>query len=95
MDPKNLTLVGGSLLQTANEKEGWDTDKSYSQVKLLGMAVMLAVATRMTMTAAAVTGAAEEEGPPPPRVNVNAVCPDLCQTYLGRNWDGFLSHGLW
>lgn len=36
--------AGGSLLKAANEKEKWDVARSYSMVKLLGMAVMEAVA---------------------------------------------------
>ncbi|KAK7738410.1 hypothetical protein SLS53_006225 [Cytospora paraplurivora] len=64
---------GGSLLQTANKKEGWNTDRSYSMVKLLGMAVMLATA-RAAGDSAAVPSSSG--GTPP--IIVNAVCPDLC-----------------
>ena len=81
MVSKDAPLVDGSLLKTANEEEGWDTDKSYSLVKLLGMAAMLAVAR---MTAGGV-------GQQQPRVIVNAVCPDLCKTDLGRKWQGVMS----
>lgn len=63
----------GSLLKAASTREGWDTTRSYSMVKLLGMAVMQAVAR---------TNA-------PETVIVNAVCPDLCKTDLGRNFGGF------
>jgi len=78
MVAKDAKLVNGSLLQTANKKDDWETNKSYSLVKLLGMAVMQALA-RMT------------SGERRPQVIVNAVCPDLCSTDLGRKWEGIIS----
>jgi len=64
----------GSLLQAATAEKGWDAKKSYMMVKLLGMAVMLAVAR-----------ATAENGKP--QIIVTAVCPDLCKTDLGRNFN--------
>lgn len=68
----------GSLLQAATAQETWDAKKSYILVKLLGMAVMLSISK-----AAAMTGGSQEES----QVIVNAVCPDLCKTDLGRNFN--------
>ncbi|RFU80554.1 short-chain dehydrogenase reductase sdr [Trichoderma arundinaceum] len=64
----------GSLLEASNKEEGWDATKSYSMVKLLGMSVMDAVA-RATASA------------PASGIIVNAVCPGLCKTDLGRNFN--------
>lgn len=71
----------GSLLQAANSPEGWDGIKRYAMVKLTGLAVMKAVARK----------AGEGEG-----VVVNAVCPGMCKTDLGRNyaWYERLAMGL-
>ncbi|KAK2051504.1 short-chain dehydrogenase/reductase [Colletotrichum caudatum] len=80
MVSKDSPLVDGSLLRTANDEKTWETNKSYSLVKLLGMAVMQAAA-RMTV--------GEEQRP---QIIVNAVCPDLCKTDLGRNWTGFMAN---
>ncbi|KAL7928319.1 hypothetical protein V8C35DRAFT_244845 [Trichoderma chlorosporum] len=63
----------GSLLQASNQEEGWDATKSYSMVKLLGMAAMALVA-RATANSS-------------PGIIVNAVCPGLCKTDLGRNFN--------
>ncbi|TID02535.1 Short chain dehydrogenase yanD [Colletotrichum higginsianum] len=82
MVPKDSPLVDGSLLKTANDQETWETNKSYSLVKLLGMAVMQAIA-RMTVG---------EKQQQQPQIIVNAVCPDLCKTDLGRKWAGFMSN---
>nr|QJY30860.1 dehydrogenase [Discosia rubi] len=70
----------GSLLKAANEEKDWDTNKSYSLVKLLGIAVMQAIARATVISYAGSQ----------PQVIVNAVCPDLCRTDLGRKW-GFIS----
>ncbi|KAL1853206.1 hypothetical protein Daus18300_011854 [Diaporthe australafricana] len=88
------TSAGGSLLKAANEKEKWDVARSYSMVKLLGMAVMGAVAR----------GVAGSPVPSPvsrrPDIIVNAVCPSLCKTDLGRNFgtlaqiSGFFFQGV-
>ncbi|KAK1960818.1 short-chain dehydrogenase/reductase [Colletotrichum sublineola] len=80
MVSKDSPLVDGSLLKTANDEETWEMNKSYSLVKLLGMAVMQTVA-RMA--------AGEEQQP---QIIVNAVCPDLCKTDLGRKWTGLMSN---
>lgn len=70
-----LTHAGGSLLRAANDAERWDVTKSYCMVKLMGMAVMQTIA-RVSFSA----GSGE------PYVIVNAVCPGLCKTALGRNF---------
>lgn len=67
----------GSLLEVASDEATWDGRRSYSEVKLLGMAVMRGLA-RATATTAAPGS--------PPRVIVNAVCPGLCKTDLGRKF---------
>lgn len=72
--------AGGSLLRAANDRDKWDATRSYSIVKLMGMAVMQAVARGAASTST-------EQ----PEVIVNAVCPSLCKTDLGRNF-GTLSH---
>lgn len=79
-----LARAGGSLLRAANDDAAWDPRRSYAMVKLLGMAVMRAVA-RATSSPA---GPAEAGGRPD--VIVNAVCPGLCKTDLGRKF-GLLS----
>ncbi|KAI3322945.1 short-chain dehydrogenase/reductase [Xylariaceae sp. AK1471] len=63
----------GSLLKVANKEEGWDATRSYSMVKLLGMSVMQAIAR-------AINAPSQKE------IVVNAVCPGLCKTDLGRNF---------
>lgn len=59
---------GASLLQAANDEPAFNAEKSYGMVKLLGMAVMQAIARQA------------------PGVIVNACCPYMCKTDLGRNW---------
>ncbi|KAK5996283.1 Short-chain dehydrogenase/reductase OXR1 [Cladobotryum mycophilum] len=71
---KEWLSATGSLLKTANEKEKWDATKSYSMVKLLGMAAMEAVARATSADSV------------DPKIIVNAVCPGLCKTDLGRNF---------
>lgn len=71
-----LSNAGGSLLRAANDKETWDPRRSYAMVKLLGMAAMRALAR-----ATSPPGTSGD-----PDVIVNAVCPSLCKTDLGRNF---------
>ncbi|KAI8946816.1 short-chain dehydrogenase/reductase [Xylaria longipes] len=71
----------GSLLKTCNDQKGWVPERSYSLVKLMGMAIMQAVA-RAAATATAPSGQSGTS----PLVIVNAVCPGLCKTDLGRNF---------
>jgi NAD(P)-dependent dehydrogenase (short-subunit alcohol dehydrogenase family) len=71
-----------SLLRAANDKDGWDDTRSYATVKLLGMAVMQAMA-RNTLV---VEGLTDPKQKPRPQVIVNAVCPALCRTDLGRSY---------
>ncbi|TLD09213.1 uncharacterized protein PgNI_07971 [Pyricularia grisea] len=78
MVSRDFPLIEESILKTANHESSWNASKSYSLVKLLAMAVMQAFA-RME---------SEKE---PQRVIVNSVCPDLCDTDLGRKWTGFIS----
>ncbi|UKZ72408.1 hypothetical protein TrVFT333_000037 [Trichoderma virens FT-333] len=63
----------GSLLKASNQEEGWDAAKSYSMVKLLGMADMDLVARATANNSSGII--------------VNAVCPGLCKTDLGRNFN--------
>lgn len=72
--------AGGSLIKAANDREKWDATKSYSIVKLIGIAVMQAVSR------GAASSSASSTNPKQPRIIVNAVCPSLCKTDLGRNW---------
>ncbi|KAI0142746.1 short-chain dehydrogenase/reductase [Xylariaceae sp. FL1272] len=66
----------GSLLQATNTEKGWVSENSYSMVKLEGMAVMQHIAQV----------AAGNGGLTSPDIIVNAVCPGLCGTELGRNY---------
>lgn len=70
-----LAKTSGSLLRAANDREQWDPTKSYCMVKLLGMAVMQNMARATTSLKSG-----------SPDVIVNAVCPGLCRTNLGRNF---------
>ncbi|KAI8630445.1 short-chain dehydrogenase/reductase [Xylariaceae sp. FL1651] len=65
----------GSLLQACNKEKGWVSEHSYSMVKLAGMAVMQQIAK--------VTASSTDS----PKIIVNAVCPGLCKTELGRNFN--------
>ncbi|KAI3342301.1 short-chain dehydrogenase/reductase [Ustulina deusta] len=64
----------GSLLQASNKEEGWTAENSYSMVKLEAMAVMQHIAKITAGSAGS------------PEIIVNAVCPGLCKTELGRNF---------
>lgn len=77
--------AGGSLLKAANDREKWDATRSYSMVKLIGIAVMQAVARGTA------SSSASPASPKQPGIIVNAVCPSLCKTDLGRNF-GTMSH---
>ncbi|KAI0449961.1 short-chain dehydrogenase/reductase [Xylaria acuta] len=70
-----------SLLKACNDEKGWVSEHSYSLVKLMGMAIMQAVA-RAVATAAA----PPSQSGTSPLVVVNAVCPGLCKTDLGRKF---------
>ncbi|KAI0199350.1 short-chain dehydrogenase/reductase [Astrocystis sublimbata] len=65
----------GSLLQASNEEKGWVSEHSYALVKLAGLAVMQHIAKITTSS----TGS--------PEIITNAVCPGLCKTELGRNFN--------
>ncbi|KAI0444125.1 short-chain dehydrogenase/reductase [Xylaria telfairii] len=69
----------GSLLKTCNDEKRWVSEQSYSMVKLMGMAIMQTVA-RVTATSQT------NQSGTSPSVIVNAVCPGLCKTDLGRNF---------
>ncbi|ORY17936.1 hypothetical protein BCR34DRAFT_474186 [Clohesyomyces aquaticus] len=64
----------GSLLQAANDESKFDATKSYCMVKLLGMAVMKHIAWATT----------RPDGTP--EIIVNACCPFMTRTNLGRNF---------
>lgn len=66
-----------NLLQAADDATSFDVRRSYMMVKLLGMAFMKQSARR-----SAENGANN-------RVIVNACCPGLCRTNLGRNFSLF------
>ncbi|KAH7057377.1 hypothetical protein B0J12DRAFT_412292 [Macrophomina phaseolina] len=59
-----------SLLQSCNDEAAWNVQRSYGMVKLLAMAVMHALA----------------RAAPADQLIVNACCPYMCKTDLGRNW---------
>ncbi|KAL8917576.1 MAG: hypothetical protein Q9208_007859 [Pyrenodesmia sp. 3 TL-2023] len=73
-DVKREWFQGKTLLDAANEENSWDAQKSYGMVKLLGMAAMRGVAR------------AAAKGPHGDAIVVNACCPSLCKTDLGRGW---------
>lgn len=65
----------GSMVEAASDRKTWDANKSYSTVKLIGVAVARAIAR-----------ATAARGNPAPEVIVNVACPGLCKTDLGRNF---------
>lgn len=67
------TPHNGSLLAYTNDATAFDTRKHYCGVKLLGMSVMRHIASLTNSS----------DGP---TVIVNACCPFLCRTALGRNF---------
>jgi NAD(P)-dependent dehydrogenase (short-subunit alcohol dehydrogenase family) len=66
---------GGSALKMVNDREGWNSFRSYTVIKLMGLVVMRDVARQTA-------GGGAGEGP---EVIVNAVCPGMCKTDLGRD----------
>ncbi|KAI7914937.1 hypothetical protein M9X92_008718 [Pyricularia oryzae] len=76
--PRDFPLIEGSILKTATDESSWNASSSYNIVKLLAMASVQGFA-RM------------EAGEDQQRVIVNSVCPDLCETDLGRKFTGFIS----
>ena len=73
-DVKREWFVGKTLLNAANDEASFDAEKNYGMVKLLGMAVMRGVAD------------AAAKGPGGDSIVVNACCPSLCKTDLGRDF---------
>lgn len=68
----------GSLFALANSPDGYsDLRKHYGVTKLLGMSTMLHLAKTVSATSAS---------PSDPDVIINACCPYLCKTNLGRNF---------
>lgn len=65
---------GRTLLEAANDKKTFNAQKSYGMVKLLGMAAMRGVADAVA------------KGPDADSIVVNACCPSLCKTDLGRDF---------
>lgn len=72
---------GGSLLQHLNDPSTYSLKHTYCAVKLLGMAVMKRVARATVPAVDPVNG-----GKSAPEVIVNACCPGLCKTELGREF---------
>ncbi|KAK3359579.1 hypothetical protein B0T25DRAFT_533328 [Lasiosphaeria hispida] len=72
---------GGTLLKAANgsKEQKYDQWRSYCLVKLLAMSIVRTVAKATE---------AGRDGRSGPEIIVNAVCPGLCKTDLGRsfNW---------
>ncbi|KAK5656733.1 hypothetical protein OQA88_4281 [Cercophora sp. LCS_1] len=60
----------GGLLQWADDPKTWNAMRSYTTVKLIGLAAMMDLAKRTA-----------GQG-----VVVNAVCPGMCKTDLGRDF---------
>ncbi|KAL8840023.1 MAG: hypothetical protein Q9170_001507 [Blastenia crenularia] len=73
-DVKREWFQEKTLLTAANDEKSWDAQKSYGMVKLLGMAAMRGVAD------------AAVRGPNGDTIVINACCPSLCKTDLGRDW---------
>ena len=73
-DVKRDWFEGKTLLNATNDEKSFDPQKSYGMVKLLGMAAMHGVAN------------AAAKGPNGDSIVVNACCPSLCKTDLGRDW---------
>ena len=73
-DVKREWIQGKTLLTAADDEKAWNPQKSYGMVKLLGMAAMRGVAN------------ATARGPGGNAIIVNACCPSLCKTDLGRDW---------
>lgn len=73
-DVKREFFAGKTLLNAANDEASFDQEKNYGMVKLLGMAAMRGVAD------------AAAKGPSGDSIVVNACCPSLCKTDLGREF---------
>ncbi|KAK0619667.1 hypothetical protein B0T14DRAFT_603418 [Immersiella caudata] len=63
----------GSAFRMVNDKKGWNSFRNYTVVKLMGLVVMKDMARQMA------------GGDGGPEVIVNAVCPGMCKTDLGRD----------
>ncbi|CAI6327717.1 unnamed protein product [Periconia digitata] len=68
----------GNLLEHLNDPKFFALEHSYCAVKLLGMAVMKHMAKATTTT--------DREAKETPSIIVNACCPGLCKTELGRGF---------
>ena len=73
-DVKREWFQNKTLLTAASDEKSWDAQKSYGMVKLLGMAAMKGVSN------------AAANGSSGGAIVVNACCPSLCKTDLGRDW---------
>lgn len=73
-DVKREWFGDKTLLSAANDEKPWNPQKSYGMVKLLSLVAMRGVAN------------AAAEGPGGDAIVVNACCPSLCKTDLGRDW---------
>jgi len=68
--PEWLAGHDGSALRIANDPQAWSAMRTYAVVKLVGLAVMMGMAERILRK----------------EVIINAVCPGLCKTDLGRDY---------
>ena len=68
--PEWLAGHDGSALRMANDLQTWSAMRTYAVVKLVGLAVMMGMAERI----------------PSKEIIINAVCPGLCKTDLGRDY---------
>ena len=73
-DVKREWFAGKTLLAAANDEASFDQEKNYGMVKLLGIAAMRGVAD------------AAAKGSNGDSIVVNACCPSLCKTELGREF---------
>lgn len=71
-----LAKHGGSALKTANDPKAWSSFRTYAISKLMELVVMKGMADMTAMRRDGRTG---------PEVIVNAVCPGLCKTDIGRD----------
>lgn len=78
-----------SLLLYANKKEAWDARRSYGVLKLLGMSVMRHFAKVEQLLPSSLppsVSTTSTSTSTKPQVIINACCPNLCRTSLGRNF---------
>ncbi|KAK7911582.1 hypothetical protein PG985_014063 [Apiospora marii] len=85
VNAKAAEWQGSTLLRAANDKASWTDQNSYMRVKLLGIVVMKVVA------ALAPRGLPDiAPGAAGGQIIVNASCPSMCKTEIGRDF-GFVA----